>query len=130
MTWNTEFIFEINVSIGRDGVLNPCELQISVKQEVNEGRSTEKVGSVQLNLSEFAGERMVTKKILLRDSNVNSVLKMTIDMKLLKGDPSFLVPRSTFAEDIVDLEKIGRETQDLTLSRIDHDKLSTLESVF
>ena len=36
------------------------------------------MGSVLLNLSEFAGERMVQKKILLRDSNVNSILRVWI----------------------------------------------------
>jgi hypothetical protein len=91
VTWNTEFVFETNISLGRDNILNPCELTISIKQETNEGKTSEKIGSVVLNLSEFAGERMVTKKLLLRDSNVNSILRISLDMKLLKGDPSFLV---------------------------------------
>ena len=32
VTWNSEFVLETSVGIGRDGVLNPCELTLAIKQ--------------------------------------------------------------------------------------------------
>ena len=52
-------------------------------------------------------------------------------MKLLKGDPSFLVPRPTFTEDIADLERISADgLKDLTMSRNTVDQVTSLPSVF
>jgi hypothetical protein len=113
--WNQEFVLETSINVGRDGVLQNSDLNISIKQSLVEG-NTEKIGIVCLNLSEFAGQRMVTKRVLLRDSNVNCILRITVDMKLLKGDPGFLVPRSTI-EDVLefDQESIKKKNTDLPL---------------
>jgi hypothetical protein len=113
--WNQEVVLETNINVGRDGVLQNSDLLISIKQSLLEG-NTEKIGIVCLNLSEFAGQRMVTRRVLLRDSNVNCILSITVDMKLLKGDPGFLVPRSTI-EDVLELDQdsIKKKNMDLPL---------------
>lgn len=109
VTWNQEIVLETNIAVGRDGVLQNSDLMISIKQALVEG-NTEKIGIVVLNLSEFAGERLVSRRLLLRDSNVNCILKITVDMKLLKGDPGFLVPRSTIGNEVLEFDSSNNTT--------------------
>ncbi|KAJ3072455.1 hypothetical protein HK102_006229, partial [Quaeritorhiza haematococci] len=83
---------DATIVIGKDGVLLPCEVLIHFKQEVNGGRA-EDVGMVSVNLAEFASSRSTTKRYLLQESRLNSVVRVTMNMKLVKGDPvSYKVP--------------------------------------
>ncbi|KAI9352512.1 EEIG1/EHBP1 N-terminal domain-containing protein, partial [Zopfochytrium polystomum] len=86
VTWNSSAVFEAGMYVGKDNVLQQCELQI---QEVNGGKSSEDVGSAVINLAECAGSRTTSRRLLLQDSRVNSVLRVTVNMKLLKGDPIY-----------------------------------------
>ncbi|KAJ3173943.1 hypothetical protein HDU87_007265 [Geranomyces variabilis] len=98
--------------IGKDGVLLPCELVLSVKQTVNAGKSTEDVGMVTLNLAEYATggggggassagsappprATSTSRRYLLQESRVNSIMRVTVAMKLVKGDATFKVPEIT-----------------------------------
>ncbi|KAI8844254.1 N-terminal C2 in EEIG1 and EHBP1 proteins-domain-containing protein [Chytridium lagenaria] len=94
VTWNTSFAFEASIYIGKDGVLLPCELLLYIKQEVNGGRSSEDLGMISINLAEYADSRSSVQKHLLQDARVNSVVRVKIDMKLLKGAPVFAVPNT------------------------------------
>ena len=65
-------------------------------QELKGGKSFQKLGFADVNLSEFAGGGMTSRKYLLEgyDSKRrqdNSTLKLNIDMALLSGDPLFKV---------------------------------------
>ena len=46
-------------------------------QVVNGGRSTEDVGMVTVNLAEFAGDRSTTRRYLLQEAGVNSIVKVS-----------------------------------------------------
>ncbi len=65
-------------------------------QEVKGGKSYQKLGFADVNLAEFAGAGLSSRRYLLEgyDSKRrldNSTLKVNIDMSLLSGDPLFKV---------------------------------------
>lgn len=65
-------------------------------QEIKGGKSYQKLGFVDVNLSEFAGTGFSSQRFLLEgyDSKKrldNSLLKVNICMTLLSGDPCFKV---------------------------------------
>ncbi|TPX40413.1 hypothetical protein SeMB42_g06018 [Synchytrium endobioticum] len=95
VTWNSSFKLEATITVGKDGVLLPCDMLFEVKQEVNGAKTAEDVGLVRVNLSEFAGLRGQTRRFLLQDSKVNSTIKITVDMMQIRGDPVFKVPPPT-----------------------------------
>ncbi|KAJ3383269.1 hypothetical protein HDU84_003748 [Entophlyctis sp. JEL0112] len=87
---------DVSVGVDRDGILMPCELIMVVKQEANGGRDAETVGSVAMNMSEFAAQNQsATKRFLLSDSKLNATLKVSVLMKLTRGSTAdFKVPKS------------------------------------
>ncbi|TPX33386.1 hypothetical protein SmJEL517_g03745 [Synchytrium microbalum] len=95
VTWNSTFKLEATITVGKDGVLLPCEMLFELKQEVNGAKTAEDVGVVRVNLSEFAGLRGATRRYLLQDSKVNSTMKLMLDMTQIRGDPVFKVPPPT-----------------------------------
>ncbi|KAL2917499.1 hypothetical protein HK105_202780 [Polyrhizophydium stewartii] len=117
VVWNTDIDFEVTSIIGKDdGVLQPTELRISIKQETNGARAIEKLGVVIVDLAEFASQGRVTKRVLLQETKLNSVLKITIEMELIKGDAAtFKVPqpkmRSGFESplDVVHVDNADRK---------------------
>lgn len=63
-------------------------------QESKGGRSYHKLGFADIDLAEFAGAGLTTRRYLLegydtRHRQDNSTLKVSIDMTLLSGDPCF-----------------------------------------
>ncbi|KAJ6633740.1 Protein FAM102A [Pseudolycoriella hygida] len=81
------------------GVLDPCTLRISVRKEIKGGRSYQKLGFIDLNLAEFAGSGLTSRRCLLegydtRHRQDNSILKVAIKMHMLSGDILFKVPSS------------------------------------
>jgi len=96
--WGAKFPFICKMSANAStGLLEPCLLRISVRKEVKGGRSYQKLGFADLNLAEFAGSGSTSRRCLLEGYNArhrqdNSVLKVTIQMTLLSGDPCFKVP--------------------------------------
>ncbi|KAJ3081689.1 Transducin (beta)-like 3 [Rhizoclosmatium hyalinum] len=102
--------FEVVLTTDRDGVLSPCELVLVIKQELNAGRAVENVGSVTINLADFAAHQIpVERRYLLQESKVNATLKVTIAMKLTKGLMSdFKVPASASKIDknVISMEAI------------------------
>ncbi|XP_046636985.1 protein FAM102A-like isoform X2 [Daphnia pulicaria] len=96
--WAVKFPFVCKMSANAStGVLEPCLLRISIRKEVKGGRSHQKLGFADLNLAEFAGSGSTLRRCLLEGYNKrhrqdNSILKVTILMTLLSGDPCFKVP--------------------------------------
>ncbi|XP_048472649.1 protein FAM102A-like [Rhincodon typus] len=70
------------------GVLAPCTCRISIR----------KLGFVDLNLAEFAGSGMTSRCYILEGYDTkntrqdNSILKISISLQLLLGDPCFKTP--------------------------------------
>lgn len=52
--WDAVYSFEVVLVIDKHGVLKPMEIVVKVKQEINGGDVSEKLGEVRLCLSSFA----------------------------------------------------------------------------
>ncbi|RUP49162.1 hypothetical protein BC936DRAFT_143151 [Jimgerdemannia flammicorona] len=74
--WDVNFDSIVHLVIGKDGLLQPCELRVDVIQELNGGRETENIGNLVLNLSEYVGTGITTRRYLLQDSKINSKMKV------------------------------------------------------
>ncbi|KAA0717105.1 Protein FAM102A [Triplophysa tibetana] len=90
--WRKKFSFVCKMSASSTtGVLDPCICRVSVR----------KLGFADLNLAEFAGSGSTVRCCILEGYDTkntrqdNSILKVTIGMTLLSGDPCFKMPVST-----------------------------------
>lgn len=96
--WGARFEFVCKMSANAStGVLDPCNLRISVRKESKGGRSYQKLGFTDLNLAEFAGSGQIMHQCILegydsKHRQDNSVLRVKIRMNMLSGDILFKVP--------------------------------------
>ncbi|XP_064616459.1 early estrogen-induced gene 1 protein-like isoform X2 [Liolophura sinensis] len=96
--WQSKFLFQCKLTASaHTGVLEPCMCRVSVRKELKGGRSYQKLGYADINLAQFAGAGMMSRRYLLEGYDYkhrqdNSTLKVTIDMSLVSGDPVFKVP--------------------------------------
>ncbi|XP_059495514.1 early estrogen-induced gene 1 protein-like [Stegostoma tigrinum] len=80
------------------GMLAPCTCRISVRKELKGGKAFIKLGFVDVNLAEFAGSGMTARCYILEGYDTkntrqdNSILKISIVLQLLLGDPCFKTP--------------------------------------
>ncbi|XP_051899868.1 protein FAM102A-like isoform X2 [Pristis pectinata] len=83
------------------GVLEPSVCRLSIRKELKGGKAFIKLGFVDLNLAEFAGAGSTARCCLLEGYDTkntrqdNSILKVSISMQLLLGDPCFKTPPSS-----------------------------------
>ncbi|XP_004561948.3 early estrogen-induced gene 1 protein [Maylandia zebra] len=100
--WRKKFSFVCKMSANPiSGVLDPCICRVSVRKELKGGKAFSKLGFADLNISEFAGSGSTVRCCILEGYDTkntrqdNSILKVTIGMTLLSGDPCFKTPPST-----------------------------------
>uniref|UniRef100_G1S6X2 Estrogen-induced osteoclastosis regulator 1 n=1 Tax=Nomascus leucogenys TaxID=61853 RepID=G1S6X2_NOMLE len=100
--WRKRFTFVCKMSANpATGLLDPCVFRVSVRKELKGGKAYSKLGFADLNLAEFAGSGSTVRCCLLEGYDTkntrqdNSILKVTIGMFLLSGDPCFKTPPST-----------------------------------
>ncbi|XP_066466785.1 early estrogen-induced gene 1 protein [Tiliqua scincoides] len=100
--WKKKFSFVCKMSANpATGLLDPCICRVSVRKELKGGKTFSKLGFTDLNLAEFAGSGFTVRCCLLEGYDTkntrqdNSILKVTIGMSLLSGDPCFKTPPST-----------------------------------
>ncbi|XP_034118203.1 protein FAM102B isoform X5 [Drosophila albomicans] len=99
--WNRNFEFPCKMSANAStGVLDPCHLRISIRKEMKGGRSYYKLGFIDLNLAEYAGAGLTSRRFLLegydsRHRLDNSMLRVGIKMHMLSGDILFKAPTSS-----------------------------------
>uniref|UniRef100_UPI00398F72CA early estrogen-induced gene 1 protein-like n=1 Tax=Pristiophorus japonicus TaxID=55135 RepID=UPI00398F72CA len=110
--WRKESRFMCKMSASSvTGVLDSSICRVSVRKELKGGKSFLKLGFVDLNLAEFAGAGSTTRCCLLEGYDTkhtrqdNSILKVSISMQLLSGDPCFKTPPSTAKP----IEVLGRQ---------------------
>lgn len=118
--WGQKFEFPCKMtSNASTGVLDPCTVRISVRKEIKGGRSfqvgfvgiflakawmtnwfliyvLQKLGFIDLNLAEFAGSGLTSRKCLLegydtRHRQDNSMLNVSLGMHMIQGDILFKV---------------------------------------
>ncbi|XP_070532751.1 early estrogen-induced gene 1 protein-like [Ptychodera flava] len=110
--WNTRFNFLCKMNANAStGILDPCLCRVSIRKEVKGGKSYVKLGFVDLNLAEYAGASNKSRRYLLegydsKHRQDNSILKVTIGMTLVSGDPLFKAP------DVRELAMPGELAQD------------------
>ncbi|XP_067621189.1 uncharacterized protein [Eurosta solidaginis] len=98
VVWNRSFEFPCKMSANAStGVLDPCYLRISIRKEMKGGRSYFKLGFIDINLAEFAGAGLTSRRFLLegydsRHRLDNSMLLVSIKMHMLSGDILFKAP--------------------------------------
>uniref|UniRef100_A0A3B5L091 Estrogen-induced osteoclastogenesis regulator 1b n=1 Tax=Xiphophorus couchianus TaxID=32473 RepID=A0A3B5L091_9TELE len=99
--WGKKFSFVCKMSASPvTGVLDPCICRVSVR----------KLGFADLNISEFAGSGSTVRCCILEGYDTkntrqdNSILKVTIGMTLLSGDPCFKTPPSTAKSVLIGVE--------------------------
>ncbi|XP_051899939.1 protein FAM102A-like isoform X2 [Pristis pectinata] len=99
--WQKESCFTCKMNASPvTGVLDPSICRVSVRKELKGGKSFVKLGFVDLNLAEFAGAGSTARCCLLEGYDTkntrqdNSILKVSISMQLLSGDPCFKTPHS------------------------------------
>lgn len=100
--WSKKFSFICKMSANSiSGVLDPCICRVSVRKELKGGKAFSKIGFADLNIAEFAGSGSTVRCCILEGYDTkntrqdNSILKVTIGMTLLSGDPCFKTPPST-----------------------------------
>ncbi|XP_069177973.1 uncharacterized protein [Procambarus clarkii] len=92
--WDSRFTFTCKMTANAStGELDSCMCRVSVRQEVRGGKSFQKLGYADVNLAEFAGsggsQRYLLEAYDSKHRLHNSMLKVTVDMTLLSGDPCF-----------------------------------------
>uniref|UniRef100_A0A915IZ68 C2 NT-type domain-containing protein n=1 Tax=Romanomermis culicivorax TaxID=13658 RepID=A0A915IZ68_ROMCU len=104
--WNKSFQFSCRItSCPQTGVLEPRICRVSIRKELKGGKSYQKLGFCDINLSEYAGTGVtgMTRSYLLEgyDSGHqrqdNSILTVNITMTLQSSDPFFRVPTNAHA---------------------------------
>uniref|UniRef100_A0A674DZN0 Estrogen-induced osteoclastogenesis regulator 1b n=1 Tax=Salmo trutta TaxID=8032 RepID=A0A674DZN0_SALTR len=100
--WKKKFSFVCKMSANpTTGVLDRCICRVSVRKELKGGKTFSKLGFADLNMAEFAGSGSTVHCCILEGYDTkntrqdNSILKVTIGITLLSGDPCFKTPPST-----------------------------------
>lgn len=116
VVWNEKVSFQCKTQANAStGILNECYLRFSVRKETRLGR-TQKLGFVDVGLSEYAGCGRQSGKYLLEAYNAltrldNSILKFFIDMQLISGDPLFKRHTSTTEEARANVQQFSMSSQ-------------------
>ncbi|KAJ1735770.1 hypothetical protein LPJ61_000367 [Coemansia biformis] len=95
----------VDVPVGKDGLLAPCELRISIRQEVY-SHMRAKVGALTINLSEYARLAASSRRYFLQECKLNCTLKLSITVSQVGGPDSFEVPPLDRSMALTDLNDI------------------------
>jgi len=119
VSWEKEFIIDnLTMVIGKDGELMPCILSFTIrKQEVSIGKQQESIGTVDINLAEFAGSRINTRRYLLQESKINSTIKISLELIYIKGEHVFKTPSSKSAGEITNIFQPQELANNITAPR-------------
>jgi len=105
VVWNWKSVFDAKLSSDEEtGILASKFLRISIRREIVKWKVTnKKMGFFDINLAEHARGGLVTLKRILEaydSKNMdNSMLHVTVEMRLMKGDPCYKVPNLSRVED-------------------------------
>ncbi|XP_055645094.1 uncharacterized protein LOC129780633 isoform X2 [Toxorhynchites rutilus septentrionalis] len=119
--WGQKFEFPCKMtSNASTGVLDPCTVRVSVRKEIKGGRSYQKLGFIDLNLAEFAGSGLTSRKCLLegydtRHRQDNSMLNVSIRMHMIQGDILFKVPSPSPKSKSIPQDNLGLGLQPVSV---------------
>jgi N-terminal C2 in EEIG1 and EHBP1 proteins len=86
VSWDEEFTFDVTMVLGKDGILQSSEIQFTIKQEIDGGRTSDSLGTLIINLAEHTYEHKPAGRHLLQKAKLNALLKVDIQMNLVKGE--------------------------------------------
>ncbi|KAH0560096.1 hypothetical protein GP486_003377, partial [Trichoglossum hirsutum] len=99
VVWDYDRTFQARLTIDKNNTLQGPDIQFEVIQEYSGARGERiTLGILKLNLAEYAeggdgeGEEGISRRYLMRDSRINSTLKISIAMRQLDGDRNFHAP--------------------------------------
>ncbi|KAG1054858.1 hypothetical protein G6F46_010770 [Rhizopus delemar] len=110
--WNYPINTMTKLAIDKHQMLNDCELKLEVYQ-----KGGKEIGSLSINLSEYAGSGVVTERYLLQDCKFNSTIKLTLRMNT-KSDvyPQFQTPPLTRKQVFKDISTVVRERTERSIN--------------
>ncbi|GAA5963092.1 hypothetical protein JCM3765_001767 [Sporobolomyces pararoseus] len=77
-------------------LLQPSSFKISIKQDgidhSGHHQPEEKIGEVNLDLSQFIGKEVKSRRFLLASCKTNSILRITVKMQFLEGENHYMAP--------------------------------------
>ncbi|KAI8076737.1 N-terminal C2 in EEIG1 and EHBP1 proteins-domain-containing protein [Halteromyces radiatus] len=95
VVWSFPVTTTAELVISKQHLLTPCELKLEIFQQVG-GSNAKQMGSLSINLSEYATSGFITKRYLLEECKFNSFIKLSIEMKQITNvDEPFSVPPLT-----------------------------------
>lgn len=65
--------------IDKHSMLGACELKLEVFQQISGGKETHSIGDLTINLSEYAGSSVTTRRYLLDHCKFNSTVKVIME---------------------------------------------------
>ncbi|KAG2174223.1 hypothetical protein INT43_004244 [Umbelopsis isabellina] len=118
--WNHTNATTVHLIVGKDNILAPCDLKLEVFQELNGGKDTHTIGTLTLNLSEYAGSGTTTRRYLLDDCKFNSTLKLSIRLfQKSDADIKYEVPPLKKQQIFADIPTMITERKDKGLVKDD-----------
>lgn len=111
--WHRVFSFQCKMTANANtGILDACLCRVSIRREAQGGKSCHKLGFVDLDLASFAGQGAASQRFLLEGYRQNhrqdnSILRVTVSMTLLCGDPCFKTPSRASASEGLNLPLDG-----------------------
>lgn len=63
--------------ISKQHLLQPCELKLEIYQEVGGTGAAKQMGSLSINMSEYASSGSITRRYLLEECKFNSFIKVS-----------------------------------------------------
>ncbi|KAL7317366.1 hypothetical protein PS15m_003734 [Mucor circinelloides] len=88
ITWNHPINTMVQLVINKQQVLNDCELKLDIYQ-----KGGKEIGTLSVNLSEYAGLGVATERYLLQNCKFNSTIKLSLRMNI-KPDSTSNQPSS------------------------------------
>ncbi|KAI8095284.1 hypothetical protein BDF21DRAFT_329438 [Thamnidium elegans] len=67
----------IQLVTNKQQILSSCELKLEIHQ-----KGGKEIGSLSINLSEYAGSGVTTERYLLQDCKYNSTIKLSLRMNI------------------------------------------------
>lgn len=97
VVWEQTLDFVVQMNVGKEsGELGDCPAKLVVMQRVISGDAdaprNPRVGAIHLNLAQYVGAGVVTRRYLLRQSKTNATLKLTIHLEHTGGATSYIAP--------------------------------------
>ncbi|KAI9258495.1 N-terminal C2 in EEIG1 and EHBP1 proteins-domain-containing protein [Sporodiniella umbellata] len=91
--WDHSIHTLAHLVISKENILGPCELKLQVFQEVGGTNTIVSVGSLKVNLSEYANHGRINSRFLLDDCKFNSTIKISFRLdQVTETDISYQNP--------------------------------------